>query len=61
MIRSEVDSTVAAASVFFLYLGEEALTLLFRMPEMTVETITDLLASMTHQYLKGIYADRKRA
>jgi AcrR family transcriptional regulator len=59
MIRSEVDSTVAAASIFFLYLG--ALTMLFRMPEMTVETIADLLASMTNQYLKGIYAGKKRA
>ncbi len=51
-IRTEVDTTVAAASIFFLYLG--ALTVLFRMPEMTVETIADLLASMTNQYLKGI-------
>ena len=59
VIRSEVDSTVAAASIFFLYLG--ALTMLFRMPEMTVETIADLLASMTNQYLNGIYADKKRA
>jgi AcrR family transcriptional regulator len=59
IIRSEVDSTVAAASIFFLYLG--ALTVLFRMPEMTVEMITDGLASMTDQYLKGIYANTGRA
>ena len=51
-IRPEVDSTVAAASIFFLYLG--ALTVLFRMPEMNVKTISDLLASMTEQYLRGI-------
>lgn len=51
-IRDEVDSMVAAASIFFLYLG--ALTLLFRMPEMTVEAISDFLGSMTDQYLKGI-------
>ncbi len=59
IIRPEVDSTVAAASIFFLYLG--ALTVLFRMPEMVVETITDGLASMTDQYLEGIYASKKRA
>ncbi len=51
-IGTEVDTTVAAASIFFLYLG--ALTMLFRMPEMTVETIADLLASMTNQYFHGI-------
>jgi AcrR family transcriptional regulator len=58
IIRSEVDSTVAAASIFFLYLG--ALTVLFRMPEMAVETIVDGLASMTDQYLKGIYVNKRR-
>ena len=57
IIRSEVDSTVAAASIFFLYLG--ALTVLFRTPEMAVETIADGLASMTDQYLKGIYANKR--
>ncbi len=51
-IRAEVDNTVAAASIFFLYLG--ALTVLFRMPEVAVETIVQLLSSMTDQYLKGI-------
>lgn len=56
MIRPEVDSTAAAASIFFLYLG--ALTLLFRMPEMAVEAIADGLASMTDQYLTGIYSDK---
>ena len=59
IIRPEVNSTVAAASIFFLYLG--ALTLLFRMPEMTVETIADGLASMTDQYLSGIYSDKGMA
>ena len=51
-IRAEVDTTVAAVSIFSLYVG--ALITLFRMPEMTVETITDLLALMTDQCLKGI-------
>ncbi|MEW6116771.1 MAG: TetR/AcrR family transcriptional regulator [Nitrospirota bacterium] len=51
-IKPEVDSTVAAISIFSLYIG--ALIMLFRMPEMTVETVTDLLASMTNHYLKGI-------
>ncbi len=51
-IRPEVDPAVASASIFSLYLG--ALIALFRMPEMTAETILDLLASMTDQYFKGI-------
>jgi AcrR family transcriptional regulator len=51
-IRPEVDATVAAASLFSLYLG--ALILLFRMPEMTVEVVAEALAAMTDQYLKGI-------
>lgn len=59
IIRSNVDSTMAAASIFFLYFG--ALTVLFRMPEMAVETIADGLASMTDQYLKGIAVHKKRA
>jgi AcrR family transcriptional regulator len=59
IIRSNVDSTVAAASIFSLYLG--ALTMLFRMPDMPVEAIADILASMTDQHLKGVYAGEKRA
>ncbi len=57
LVRPEVDSTVAAGSVFSLYLG--ALTVLFRMPEMAAEPIANILASMTDQYLKGICV-RKR-
>ncbi len=56
-IRPEVDSTVAAASIFSLYLG--ALTVLFRMPEMAAEDIASVLTSMTNQYLNGIYIHRK--
>ncbi|MBZ0158006.1 MAG: TetR/AcrR family transcriptional regulator [Alphaproteobacteria bacterium] len=52
VVRPEVDSTVAAASVFSLYMG--ALITFFREPEMTVEMVTDLLASMTDCYLRGI-------
>jgi len=52
IIKPEVDATIAAASIFSLYLG--ALTLLFRMPEMTVELVAEALAAMTDQYLKGI-------
>jgi len=58
IIRSNVDSTVTAASIFFLYLG--ALTMFFRMPYMPVEAIANILASMTDQHLKGVYADQKR-
>jgi len=58
MISADVDTTVAAASVFSLYLG--ALSVFFRMPEMTVETVADLLASMTDQYLKGICAHKRQ-
>ncbi len=53
-VRPEADNMVTAASLFFLYLG--ALTMLFRMPEMSVDTIADLLGSMTDQYLKSISA-----
>jgi AcrR family transcriptional regulator len=52
LIRPEVDATVAAASIFALYLG--ALIMLFRRPEMTVELVAEALAAMTDQYLKGI-------
>lgn len=51
-INQDVDSTVAAFSVFSLYIG--ALILLLRMPEMTVDAVVDTLTSMTSQYLKGI-------
>jgi len=51
-IKPNVDSTVAALSLSSLYIG--AIILLFRSPEMSVETVTDVLASMTSQYLKGI-------
>ncbi|MHB8108720.1 MAG: TetR/AcrR family transcriptional regulator [Syntrophorhabdaceae bacterium] len=52
VIRASVDPTIAAASIFFLYLG--ALTMLFRMPEMPVQGAADILAAMTDQYLNGI-------
>jgi len=52
MIRSELDSRIAAASIFSLYMG--ALIMLLRMPEMTVDMVSHILASMTDQYLKGI-------
>ncbi len=56
-VRAEVDSRLAAASIFSLYLG--ALTILFRMPELTAETIAGVLRSMNNQYLKGIYINKK--
>jgi len=52
IILPEVDSRIAAASVFSLYMG--ALIMLLRMPDMTVEMVSDILASMTEQYLRGI-------
>jgi len=52
IILPEVDSRIAAASIFSLYMG--ALIMLFRMPEMTVDMVSDILASMTDQYLIGI-------
>jgi AcrR family transcriptional regulator len=52
LIRPDVDATVAAGAIFSLYLG--ALTLLFRMPDMTVELVAEALTAMTDQYLKGI-------
>ena len=57
IVLPKVDSRVAAASIFFLYMG--ALIMLLRMPEMTVEMVSDLLSAMTDQYLKGILRGRK--
>ena len=51
-VRPEVDSRIAAASIFSLYMG--ALIMLLRMPEMSVDMVSDVLASMTDQYLNGI-------
>jgi len=55
-IRPDVDATVAAGAVFFLYLG--ALLLLFREPAMSVEMVSGVLAAMTAQYLQGIVLKR---
>ena len=52
VVLPEMDCRTAAASIFFLYMG--ALIMLLRTPEMTVEMVSDILASMTDQYLKGI-------
>jgi AcrR family transcriptional regulator len=52
IIKPEVDTTIAAGSIFSLYLG--ALIMLFRRPDMTVEQVAETLAAMTDQYLKGI-------
>lgn len=56
-IRSEVDTKVAAASIFSLYLG--ALIMFFRNPEITVELAADFLGAMTGQYLEGITTPRR--
>jgi AcrR family transcriptional regulator len=56
VILPEVDCRVAAASVFSLYMG--ALIMLFRMPEMSADMASNVLASMTDQYLKGITRSR---
>jgi AcrR family transcriptional regulator len=52
VILPEVDCRIAAGSVFSLYMG--ALIMFLRMPEMTVDMVSDVLTSMTDQYLKGI-------
>src|SRR4030043_1032623 len=52
MIWPEVDSMIAAASIFSLSMG--ALLFLSLMPHFDVDMISDILASMTDQYLKGI-------
>lgn len=52
LIHPEVDSQVSAGAIFSLYLG--ALIMLFRQPEMTVETVAAVLAAMTGQYLVGV-------
>ena len=55
-VRSETDTAVAAASLFFLYMG--ALVAFFRMPEAGVEEVASFLSSMTKQYLQGILVVR---
>ena len=57
IILSEVDCRIAAASIFSLYMG--ALIMLLRMPEMTIDMVSDVLASMTDQYLRGIIRSRQ--
>jgi len=57
VVLPEVDCRTAAGSLFFLYMG--ALIMLLRTPEMTVEMVSDILASMTDQYLKGITRERQ--
>jgi AcrR family transcriptional regulator len=57
IVLHKVDSRIAAASIFSLYMG--ALIMMLRMPEMTVDMVSDILASMTEQYLKGITGSRK--
>jgi len=52
VIRPGVDSRIAAGSIFSLYMG--ALIMLLRMPEMSVDMVSDVLACMTDQYLQGI-------
>jgi AcrR family transcriptional regulator len=52
LIRPDVDSQVAAGAIFSLYLG--ALIMLFRQPEMPLETVAGVLAAMTGQYLIGV-------
>jgi len=51
-VKPEVDVSIAAASLFSLYLG--ALATFFRIPEMPVEMITHGLTAMTQQFLVGI-------
>jgi len=55
-IRPEVNPGVAAFSIFSLYLG--ALTVLFRMPEMTVDHIAAGLNAMTDQFVQGLKGRR---
>jgi len=56
-IRPEVDPRIAAASIFSLYMG--ALITLLRMPEMTVDMVSNILATMTSQYLEGIIGSHR--
>jgi len=57
IIRPKADPRIAAGSIFSLYMG--ALIMLFRLPEMSVDMVSDVLASMTDQYLKGITRGHK--
>jgi AcrR family transcriptional regulator len=57
IVLPEVDCRTAAACIFFLYMG--ALIMLLRTPEMTIDMVSDILASMTEQYLNGIIRRRQ--
>jgi AcrR family transcriptional regulator len=52
VIRHDVDTRIAAASIFSLYLG--VLTTLFRTPELPVETLIHIHSSMVEHFLRGI-------
>lgn len=52
LVRPEVNTGVAAAGLFSLYLG--ALAALFRMPEQTIESVVEGLRMMAEYYLRGI-------
>ncbi|MDH4230967.1 MAG: TetR/AcrR family transcriptional regulator [Nitrospirota bacterium] len=52
IVREDIDSRIAAASLFSLYLG--MLVTLFRTPELSVKMLTQIYASMVDQYLRGI-------
>lgn len=56
-VRRDVDPMFTAASIFCFYLG--GLTMLFRMPDMKVEAVVEILESMTAQYLKGVARARR--
>ena len=51
-VRPETDPTIAAASLFSVYVG--ALIIFFRMPELGIKEVTSFLRSMTEQCLHGI-------
>lgn len=52
LVRADVDTTLAAAGIFSLYLG--ALAGLFRVPDLAIESVLQGLRTTTGHYLGGI-------
>jgi len=52
-VRAEIDTRLAASSLFFLYIG--VLREFLRTPELSAEKALELLAVILEQYLTGIF------
>lgn len=58
VIRQDVETQIVAVSIFTLYLG--VLIMLFRMPELPLEVLSNMHSTMIDQYLTGITITRDK-